>query len=67
MEQKKPEMQDIPAREKPIYMIQAEKDDEWQKMIRDRIEKGDRIGIGPVGCYEKMAEEAKKYGGKFYD
>lgn len=67
MEKKHPEMQDIPSREKTTYMIQAEKDDEWQKMIRDRIEKGDRIEIGPVGCYAKMAEEAQKYGGKFYD
>lgn len=67
MEQKKPEMQDIPSREKPTYMIQAEKDDEWQKMIRERIKKGDRTEIGPVGCYAKMAEEAKKSGGKYYE
>lgn len=67
MEKKHPEMQDIPAREKPTYIIQSENDAECQKMIRDRIEKGDRIEIGPVGCYAKMAEEAKKNGGKFYD
>lgn len=67
MEKKHQEMQDIPARETQTYMIPAEKDDEWKKMLRDRIKKGDRIEIGPVGCYAKMAEEAKKSGWKYYE